>query len=353
MKIVKVSELNSNQILARAVVNENGSILLYEGAELKTEHIEKLIDNNIDEVCVQDTVSRDAKIYTIEAIRQESIDVIKDAVENCISAENEEELGIITETAVNIIKDIVSNVDISNCMLDVKRKSDSLYSHMLSVASLSIVIGIKIGFSEIQLKDVAVGAILHDIGLCDVTVPFFDVEMDRMPAADKLNYRKHVINGYEKLHKFQWMSETAKMIVLSHHERTDGSGYPFHKTSERIPQEVRLVSICDHFDEMVNGIGYKKHKVYEVIEYFRINEAYLFDYDLLTQVMTTVAWFPNNSMVKTNDGETGVVIRQNRGLPDRPVIQIVQTADGTDCTDRNIIKDLTECLTVFITGTAE
>lgn len=79
----------------------------------------------------------------------------------------------------------------------------------------------------------------------------------------------------------------------------------------------------------------------------------MFDYDLLTQVMTNVAWFPNNSMVKTNDGELGIVIRQNRGLPDRPVIQIVQTAYGTDCTNRNIIKDLTECLTVFITGTAE
>ena len=197
------------------------------------------------------------------------------------------------------------------------------------------------------------GALLHDIGLCDVTVNFFDVEMDRMPAAEKLNYRRHVISGYERVQSIKWLNDTVKTIVLSHHERVDGSGYPFHKVAERIPPEVRLVSICDHFDEMVNGIGYKKRKIHEVVEYFRTDEAYLFDYDMTSQDMTTVAWFPNGTQVVTNDREVGVVISQNRGLPDRPVIKIIKTADGIDCSSKNIIKDLTECLTIFIVGTVE
>jgi len=104
---------------------------------------------------------------------------------------------------------------------------------------------------------------------------------------------------------------------------------------------------------MVNGIGYKKRKIHEVVEYFRTDEAYLFDYDMTSQVMTTVAWFPNGTQVVTNDREVGVVISQNRGLPDRPVIKIIKTADGIDCSSKNIIKDLTECLTIFIVGTVE
>lgn len=355
MKKINVNELKSNQILARAVVNENENILLYEGARIRKEHIQKLIENDIKEVYIQDIIPKDAKVYQIEDIERESVEVIKDIVENRINMEieSEEDIGIITETAVNIIRDVVLNVDVSNCMIEVKRKSDDLYSHMLSVASLSVIMGIKLGFSENRLRDIAIGALLHDIGLCEVTVPFFDVEMDRMPAADKLYFRRHVITGYEKVQKIKWINETVKMIVLSHHERIDGSGYPFHKTAEKIQPEVRLVAICDHFDEMVNGIGYKKHKIYEVVEYFRTNEAYMFDYELMTQILTTIAWFPNGSKVYTNDGEIGIVLKQNRGLPDRPVIQIIQTSDGTGCRAKNIVKDLTECLTVFITGTTE
>lgn len=355
VKKINVSELSTNQVLARAVVNSNGNILMYEGARIRKENIQKLIKNNISEVFIEDNMLKDAKVYQIEEIEKQSVEIIKNIIETRINfdLENNEDVGIITETALSIIQGIISNVDISNCMLEVRRESDDLYTHMLSVTALSTIIGIKAGFSEMQLNDVAMGALLHDIGLCDVTVAFFDAEMDRMPAAEKLNYRRHVISGYERVQGIKWLNDTVKTIVLSHHERVDGSGYPFHKVADRIPPEVRLVSICDHLDEMVNGIGYKKRKIHEVVEYFRTDEAYLFDYDMTSQVMTTVAWFPNGTQVVTNDREVGVVISQNRGLPDRPVIKIIKTADGIDCSSKNIIKDLTECLTIFIVGTVE
>lgn len=344
---VKSSELKTGQILAKSIEKDNGSVLLYEGAKLRNEHINKIIENNIEFVFVEEEMQKDAEMYSVETFERESVDKIKDAVETRIHTRDEAELTAITETAVNIISDVVSNVDVANCMIEVKRESNDLYAHMLSVASLATVMGIKIGFSEKQLKDTATGALLHDIGLCKVEVPFYDVEMDRMPAAEKLNYRKHVITGYELVQGYNWLSETSKMIILSHHERADGSGYPFRKIAERIPIEVRLVSICDHLDEMVNGIGYKKRKMYEVVEYFRTNEAFLFDFELLSQVTSAIAWFPTGSKVLTNEGELAQIVKQNRGLPDRPIIKILKYSDGTDCIPP-IEKDLTEHLTIFI-----
>lgn len=221
VKKINVSELSTNQVLARAVVNSNGNILMYEGARIRKENIQKLIKNNISEVFIEDNMLKDAKVYQIEEIEKQSVEIIKNIIETRINFDLEikEDIGLITEAALNIIQGIISNVDISNCMLEVRRESDDLYTHMLSVAALSTIIGIKAGFSEEQLNDVAMGALLHDIGLCDVTVNFFDVEMDRMPAAEKLNYRRHVISGYERVQSIKWLNDTVKTIVLSHHER--------------------------------------------------------------------------------------------------------------------------------------
>lgn len=347
MKKVSVKELKNNMILAQSVENPLGGILLYDGARLREEQIQKLVDNMVTEVYILDDVEKNASVYSIETIEKESVEIIKKTVETRIQTQDDAEITEIIETASQIINDIVNNVDVANCMVNVKRKRTDLYSHMLSVASLSAIIGIKGGYSEQQIRDITTGALLHDIGLCEVEVPFDDVEISRMPATDKLNYRKHVITGYEMIQSFKWMSDTSKMIVLSHHERIDGSGYPFHKTADRILPEVRLVSICDHFDEMINGIGYKKRRVYEVVEFFRTNEAYLFDYDLMNLVLSTVTWFPTGSLVRTNIGDIARVYKQNNGLPDRPVLQIVKYADGRECREE-IFKDLTEELTVFI-----
>lgn len=352
MKKIKVKDAVGGETLANVIMGENGGVLLYEGAVLYPEHISRLIDNNIEEIYIRDDVNKESTLYTIEMIESDSIEQIRDAVQRRLRIHEDSDLKVIEQTAVRIIKNVVNNIDVANCMIDIKRESGELYSHMLNVASLSAIMGIKEGFSEEQLRDLTEGALLHDIGLTEVTVPFENVEIDTLPAADKLNYRKHVISGYQMLQNFKWMSETTKLIVLSHHERIDGSGYPFHKSDDRIPPEVRLVSICDHFDELVNGIGYERHKVYEVVEYFRTNGAGLFDYKMTSGIMDNIAWFPNGCKVLTNEGELALIVGQNKSLPDRPIIKILRTSDGEECAGE-VIKDLTEWLTVFIIDTVD
>lgn len=351
MREVKVKDLKNHQIMAKAVVNDKGSILLYDGAVIKTEHIKKLMENHIEYVYIRDAAKQVDTVSVME-IKKDSVEQIQKAIEYRINNKDDSEIKIITQTAVDIISEIIEHPQITECMLSIKREKNDVYTHMLSVSALSTIMAIKAGFCEQEVKNVATGALLHDVGLAKVEIPYNNIEVDALPAADKLNYRRHVIAGYEFVKDFKWMSEDAKMIILSHHERSDGSGYPFHKKSDRISKEVSLVAICDHFDEMINGIGYKKRKTHEVIEYLRTNEAYDYDYEMMTMVMQSVAWFPTGSLIITNEGEIGEVIAQNSGLPDRPIIKILKDADGKAC-KKNTVKDLTELLTVFIIETIE
>lgn len=351
MKNVDVNNIPENAILARSVTNDNGVVLLNDGVKITTEIVTKLIDNRVNSVWVE-IESTEVDSFSTEAINDDIRVSIEQAISNRIRFNDDSEMKEVSEEAYNIIKSVIEDDNVSECMIEIRRKSTDIYTHMIDVAVMSVVMGIKLRLDSEQLRIIGMGALLHDIGLCDVDLNYYDVEIEEASSADKMIYRRHVIHGYEIINGHDWIPELVKLVVLSHHEREDGSGYPFHKKSERIPMEVKIVSVCDYFDELVNGIGYRKRKVNEVVEYLRTAGAYLFDYEVVNKIITNIAWFPNKSHVITNEGDEAVVVSQNRGLPDRPIIRLIKDANGNPYKEESL-RDLTECLTLFITDSIE
>ena len=348
MKKIGIAEIEDGIILAKEVVNENNQLLLGAGATIKKEHIDKLLENNILEVYIVETEDKDT-VIEYGKIEDDCVDAIKDIIENRLE---DCELNQTGKLAEQLIKDALNKPGMKNCMLRIKREKSDIYSHLISTAVLSIIMAIKLEYSDEQLNDIAVGALLHDIGLRDVEIKYTDVEVGSLPAEEKLDYRVHVLKGYESVRKFDWISNGACEIILSHHEKADGSGYPFHKDRKNVSKIVKLVAICDAFDEKANGIGYRKRKVHEIVEYFRTIGTHEYDYSIMSKVIQNIAWFTTGSKVQTNEGEVGIVIRQNKGLPDRPVLKILKDSKGNDV-KIDIVKNLTECLTLFIVDTLE
>lgn len=351
MIVVGINDIPENAVLAREVRNEYGVVLLGEGYAITPDIVEKLIENDIQTVWIK-VIGKEVDTFSTESVQNDIFEGISQAIESRIRFKDENEMKQISEKTYMIIRQIIQDENVMNCMINVKRKTSDIYTHMINVAIMSIVMGIKLGVQEKQLVDIGKGALFHDIGLCDMELEYKNIEVDKLSAKEKMIFRRHVIEGYEVIHKYDWISDMVKLIVLSHHERDDGSGYPFHKKSDRIPLEVKIVGICDYFDEMVNGIGFERKKVYEVVEYLRTVGAYLFDYDVVTKIISNIAWFPNGSVVMINDGNIAEVISQNKGLPDRPIIRMIKDSNG-NVYEEKIIKDLTEHLTVFIMDTVE
>ena len=351
MKIVDVREIPPNAILARPIYSDTGVALLAEYTVITEDIIARLNGYGVQSLWIR-VEKQEANSFSSEAINDDIKMQIEHAIVNKIHFDNSDEMKAIAEEAVQVISGIVEDEKVMQCMVDIKRKSDDIYSHMLSTAVLSVIMSIKLDFNSEQIENIGMGALLHDIGLCHSNMDFYDVEIEDLDAQDKMVYRRHVIKGYEMMNNQQWVPETVKNIVLSHHEREDGSGYPFHKKSDRISKEVKVVAVCDYFDELVNGIGYNKRKTYEVVEYLRTVGAYLFDYDLVTKIISQIAWFPNGSKVVTNEGDIAIIVSQNKGLPDRPIIKLLSDANGNPY-EYEVVKDLTEHLTVFIVDTEE
>jgi putative nucleotidyltransferase with HDIG domain len=127
--------------------------------------------------------------------------------------------------------------------------------HSKRVTAFTIAIARAIGLSSDQIRVIARGAFLHDIG--KMAIP--DAIL-RKPGAltpdETLIMREHCYRGYQMLRKIPFLAEAAE-IVYSHQERFDGTGYPRGLKGEGIPLGARLFSVADTLDAITSNRPYR------------------------------------------------------------------------------------------------
>lgn len=119
--------------------------------------------------------------------------------------------------------------------------------HSKRVARYSSIIARATNMSEAKQKKLYFASLLHDIG-------FLKIRAEEYYNEDV--YKKHPVIGYEMIRPITFYADIAP-IVLYHHERYDGSGYPKGLKGEKIPLETRIISIAEAFDVMVSKTSYK------------------------------------------------------------------------------------------------
>jgi putative nucleotidyltransferase with HDIG domain len=127
--------------------------------------------------------------------------------------------------------------------------------HAQRVCRYTIEIGRVMGFSERLLKDFARGALLHDIGKIGIPDEIL-LKPGPLTAQESAVMRNHVIVGYKLIRHLDYL-ETAAEIVLCHHERFDGTGYPRGLSGCEIPIGARVFAAADMLDAMTTDRPYR------------------------------------------------------------------------------------------------
>lgn len=352
MKAIPIDAIQGGEILARDLYMDNGAILMTKGTVLRTAYKERLHSMGCTMVMIaEDENSAPADSVTEKKIQkhcQESVRMVIDKYSYGVDAE----LNAIAKAAEDIMEDVLSEPKVLYNVSRVRDKSNSIYLHSINVSALSVLIGMKMRLPERRLKNMAVGALLHDIGLIYLPTELQEVNFDVCDEAVRKEVKRHVIYGYTSVEKEDWLSPAAKDIIVNHHERIDGSGFPFRLTGDKLPLETKIVSLCDEFDSMVYGFCKNKCKIMETMNYFTGLADVKFDFRVVQTFLASVAAYPIGTAVKLNTGALGLVVRQNESLPTRPVLRLVkETMDGLTATDK--IVDLTHELTTMIVDTIE
>jgi HD-GYP domain-containing protein (c-di-GMP phosphodiesterase class II) len=355
MRIVSLDHLKENEVLGKPIYDEAGRILLAEGVHLTPFYINRLKTLGVHFVYINDDLSKGVEIEEniSEKTRQMSKHTVKEMVDKYIRYGKVNNDGI-SKSVNSILDDILYQKEIMVTVSDIRTKDDNLYSHAVNVCVLSVIIGTHLGYNMLRLKDVAIGALLHDLGKIKLM-------KDKKASRDIKNEgelqrhmeKMHPKAGYDLLGAQNVFNAVSKVAVLMHHERVDGTGYPLGLKGEEIHEVAKLVSICDTFDNMVSGSRNSEPKpVYEVLEFLTGMSGTCFDGELVKKFVSHIAAFPTGSGVKLNSGERCLVIRQNKALPIRPVIRAIYDRNGNRLAEPYEI-DLNSELTLFITGVCD
>ncbi|MDE7239764.1 MAG: HD domain-containing protein [Lachnospiraceae bacterium] len=346
MKLTKVDQLEEGNVLEQDIMTREYQVLLGSGTVLKKEYIEKLKELGINEVFIHDELKIPVKEILILRNDMEKgfHDKIRDVIEKHTYQHNDE-LQELCQTADAIIMEILKENSVLEKVYDIKERSADLYEHSISLCTLVTLLALKYSLRNDTVHDMGIACLLHDLGLRYLTLNYKDTNMTEMSEIEFNEYKKHPVYAYTSLKNEKWLSNESKNMILMHHEHIDGSGYPLHATS--IPLTIQIITICDMFDEMISGIGYKRKKVHEAVEFLRTAANQLFPQQLVDNFLNFIAIYPVGTKVKLSTGEEAIVVKQNHAFPDRPIIRIIRDKNGKTVT-KEIVRDLVKEASIFV-----
>lgn len=346
ISLCKTDDLSENDVLAADVVTDDYQVLLSAGTRMRSELILKLEQMGIKEVRIEslDIDEIQGKEILKDEVREKVSSDVRNIIEKHVSS-RDNGLDVMVEEADEIINDILGEEKVVDQVYDMKNRKADIYEHSVNLCALSTMISMKMNMPKTSTHDIAVGCLLHDIGFKYLSVEYENRYLKDMTMEEQIEYKTHPISGYEELKNESWLSDTSKSIVLSHHERLDGSGYPFKERD--FSTECKIVQVCDEFDELISGIACKPTKVYEAVEYMKVYSGVKFDSQIVENLLAFTAVYPVGTVVRTNEGEEAIVLHQNLKFPDRPVIRIIRDKDGKEVAGFNI-KDMLKIHTLFI-----
>lgn len=336
MRLVPIQCVKENFKLAKDIYDNDGKILLKAGTKLKNPVIKKIKNLNIFSLYVIDENSENIIEEIIKPeIRQRVIKTIKDIYGvsaqgyelNYMSKKKEDEFESIAYIAKELIEEVFSRKEIMLNIVDIKNLNNYMYQHSVNVAVISLVIGIKLDLHKYDLLDLCVGALLHDFGMA--FIPNEIITKDDKLAKDEYEVvKKHAKLGYDFLSESFEIPLSSLLVVLQHHEKIGGQGYPQGKDGSKISKFAKIVAIADVYDALTSDRHYRSAlSPNEALEYIMANGGIEFDYNLVKVFSKSVIPYPQGTIIRLTNNEVGVVKAVNKNMPLRPEIEILESKD--------------------------
>jgi HD-GYP domain-containing protein (c-di-GMP phosphodiesterase class II) len=329
MRRIPVAFVKPGMINARALYNSEGKILLAAGTALTDFCLERLIRLGIPSLYIRDEFTGDLTIPDVvsEKTRVETIKTVRHIFDQIQSAGSVNLLSL--KTGVDIILDeLLANTNSLAQTVDIRTSKDYLYAHSVNVCILSLMTGISLNYNTLQLKELGIGALLHDIGYIFIPSQL----LSKPQKLTKAEYRKvkgHSRRGFEILKQYPDIPPLSAQVAYQHHERIDGSGYPQRLKGSDIHEYARIVAIADVYDALLADRVYRPS--FQPCAAMReiIRGVYtLYDPRIAAAFMENITMYPVGSLVKLNNGEVGIVVDVNKQSQHRPIIRLLLNEQG-------------------------
>ena len=193
----------------------------------------------------------------------------------------------------------------------------------VNTAILSALMAHELRLPPHKTTNVIIGALLHDAGMLRLPREIID-KKGELSEAERQRMKSHPSVAYNIVTKELHYYDDVGEIVLQHHERWDGEGYPHHTAGERIDLGARIVSIADAFEAMVSHKPYRNPIVgNQAIKNLLADNSRRFDPELLKSFIMTMGIYPIGSVVLLNNGAITRVSEARPNAPLRPKVHVL------------------------------
>jgi len=310
---VPINCCNIGDVLADDVYNDRGAKLVRKNTIINQYIKDKLIEMGISTVWTYQSVNTphsQAKDVNYEIIKENYhvvVLTIKEVLNKLASGEQIE-----YDKIVDISKLIFSTVNESRSVIrflaEIRNTDEYTYTHCVDTAFYSMLIAKWLKLSENQIQEVIQAGLLHDIGKVRIPNEILN-KKGKLTVEEFEVIKKHSLYGYELIKDIYDFGDSVKNGVLMHHERLDGSGYPYGIRGDAIDLYAKIIAVADVYDAMTRDRVYKKKATpFEVFQMFSTTGLGTFDTIVLNSFLNNMPVFYIGSNVELNNGEVGEIV---------------------------------------------
>ncbi len=223
-------------------------------------------------------------------------------------------------------------------MISPENLKDFLFYQAVNTGLLTAMTALSLKYSKLQLINLILGAFLHDIGM--VRVPGNIIhKKEKLDELEKRGLKAHPIYGHKIVEYTNSFPSDVSLIVLQHHERLDGSGYPHQLKGRQIGEYARIVAICDTYQAMCNKREYRAAQSPPIIMKSLLQQGVgKLDPNIMKIFAFTVGIYPVGLLVELTNGCIGEVMLQNIKALTKPVVKLYQDKDGKRFSPSKVIN---------------
>lgn len=319
-----VEYVQSGMMLAKTVYSAGGNVLLGKGVTLKQGDLAQLTRFGIQSVYVDDPLAYGIEVPEVlsDTTRNGAITSLRKVYENLNKGENLA-YNCVEEIADQVVQEVEqrSSAAVVN-LTDVRANQEYTYAHCVNVATFAVLAGSSMGIKGQELRELTVGALLHDIGKVRVH-PHILNKPDKLTEGEFSEVKKHSLSGFEILCDIPDLPNHCKEIAFQHHERFDGTGYPRKLAGNGIHRFARITAVADVYDALVADRPYRRgFAPHQAVEIISNGLGTHFDPEVGRSFLTKVAQYPPGTVVELSTGDQGVVEQVPATKPNLPIVRL-------------------------------
>lgn len=305
---------------SRDIFNDKGILLIPVHSLIVEEHLELLHKHNI-QLTEEDVEYAEPVQYDVKKVLDNSVNKVTSIFDE-IRMRKTVPLADIRKEVLPIVNEACQESTLYSLFVNLQAKDDYTYRHNLAVGTFSTLLGGWLGLRHHEMLQLTTAALLHDVGKMLVPEDILN-KPDVLTEEEFEEMKNHTIYGYNLLKETTGLHHNQALVALQHHERMDGSGYPYGITGDRIHLFSRIVAVADVFHAMTSHRVYRSASpFFEVLMQMEQDTFGPLDPRItklfIQKLMSTLI----GQQVELTDGRQAKILLLNSSDPIRPLVSV-------------------------------